>query len=110
MKLGDVLRIETSTSITGPIAVAQFRWADCTVANTVDEIPVYVDELENPVGFKGTRVSVLGLRDLSDWRRKNRVHEIARSLARLISPFEATSTFPVGILARRGRPHTRIRN
>lgn len=97
MKLGDILRIETSTSPSNRIAVAQFRWADCESARTVDEIPVFLDELENIEGFKGTRVSVLGLRDLPEWRRKGRISEITRSLARLISPFEATSTFPVGI-------------
>lgn len=97
MKLGDILRIETSTSPENPIAVAQFRWADCESARTVDEIPVFMDELANTERFKGTRVSVLGLRDLPEWRRKDRIVEITRSLARLISPFEATSTFPVGI-------------
>ena len=97
MKLGDILRIETSTSPTEPLAVAQFRWADCETARTVDQIPVFVDALPNNERFKGTRVSVLGLRDLPEWRRKDRIAEITRSLARLISPFEATSTFPVGI-------------
>lgn len=97
MKLGDVLRIETSTSPTGRLAVAEFRWADCESARTVDEIPVFIDSLPNEEQFKGTRVSVLGLRDLSEWRRKDRISEITRSLARLISPFEATSTFPVGV-------------
>jgi signal transduction histidine kinase len=97
MKLGDILRIETSTSPSTPLAVAQFRWADCESARTVDEIPVFLDELPNPERFKGTRVSVLGLRDLPEWRRKDRIGEITRSLARLISPFETTSTFPVGI-------------
>lgn len=97
MKLGDILRIETSTSPSTPLAVAQFRWADCESARTVDEIPVFIDELPNPEKFKGTRVSVLGLRDLPEWRRKDRISEITRSLARLISPFETTSTFPVGI-------------
>lgn len=97
MKLGDILRIESSFSPSEPIAVAQFRWADCFAARTVDEIPVFVDKLPNPKKFKGTRVSVLGLQDLPEWRRKDRIGEITRSLARLISPFEATSTFPVGI-------------
>ena len=97
MKLGDILRIETSTSPTRPLAVAQFRWTDCESARTVDQIPVFVDTLPNDECFKGTRVSVLGLRDLPEWRRKDRIVEITRSLARLISPFEATSTFPVGI-------------
>jgi signal transduction histidine kinase len=97
MKLGDILRIETSISASAPLAVAQFRWADCETARTVDEIPVFLDELPNPEKFKGTRVSVLGLRDLPEWRRKDRINEITRSLAKLISPFEATSTFPVGI-------------
>jgi len=97
MKLGDILRIETSTSPSTPIAVAQFRWADCETARTIDEIPVFLEELPNLDKFKGTRVSVLGLRDLPEWRRKDRIGEITRSLAKLISPFEATSTFPVGI-------------
>lgn len=97
MKLGDILRIETATAASNPISVAQFRWADCESAKTVDEIPVFLDELPNNEKFKGTRVSVLGLRDLAEWRRKDRISEITRSLARLISPFEATSTFPVGV-------------
>lgn len=97
MKLGDILRIETATSPAEPLAVAQFRWADCESARTVDQIPVFIDSLPNDERFKGTRVSVLGLRDLPEWRRKDRIAEITRSLARLISPFEATSTFQVGI-------------
>lgn len=97
MKLGDILRIETATSPTEPLSIAQFRWADCESARTVDQIPVFVDAVPNDGKFKGTRVSVLGLRDLPEWRRKDRIAEITRSLARLISPFEATSTFPVGI-------------
>ena len=97
MKLGDVLRIETATSPFCPLAIAQFRWADCDSAKTVDQIPVFTEEIPNVEKFKGTRVSVLGLHDLPEWRRKDRINEITRSLARLISPFEATSTFPVGI-------------
>lgn len=97
MKLGDILRIETSTAPDEPLAVAQFRWADCESARTVDQIPVFIDSVPNAERFKGTRVSVLGLRDLPEWRRQDRISEITRSLARLISPFEATSTFPVGI-------------
>ncbi|HYK50893.1 MAG TPA: ATP-binding protein, partial [Terriglobales bacterium] len=97
MKLGDILKIETATSPDAPLATAQFRWTDCEAADTVDQIPVFVREIENTERFKGTRVSVLGLRDLEEWRRKDRIHEITRSLAKLISPFEATSTFPVGI-------------
>lgn len=97
MKLGDILRIETSTSTSAPLSIAQFRWADCETARTVDEIPVFIDSIPNNGKFKGTRVSVFGLRDLPEWRRKDRVAEITKSLARLISPFEATSTFPVGI-------------
>ncbi|TAM83234.1 MAG: sensor histidine kinase [Candidimonas sp.] len=97
MKLGDILRIETATSASTTLAVAEFRWADCNAARTVDQIPVFIASLPNDTHFKGTRVSVLGLRDLPEWRRKDRVAEITRSLARLISPFEATSTFPVGI-------------
>lgn len=97
MKLGDILRIETATAASNTISVAQFRWADCESAKTIDEIPVFLDELPNNEKFKGTRVSVLGLRDLAEWRRKDRIIEITRSLARLISPFEATSTFPVGV-------------
>ena len=97
MKLGDILRIETSTGADQPVAIAQFRWTDCESASVVDEIPVFTDTRENIDKFKGTRVSILGLRDLDDWRRKDRIHEVTRSLARLISPFEVTSTFPVGI-------------
>lgn len=97
MKLGDILLIETATSANVPISTAQFRWTDCETAQTVDEIPVHVSEEPNGDGFKGTRVSVLGLRDINEWRRKDRIFDLTRSLAKLISPFETTSTFPVKI-------------
>lgn len=97
MKLGDILHIETATSPDGPLSTAQFRWTDCESAETVDQIPVFMNTIPNPDRFKGTRVSVFGLKDLTEWRRKGRIDEITRSLAKLISPFEATSTFPVGI-------------
>lgn len=98
MKLGDVLLVETATAPDEPLLSAQFRWTDCESAATVDQIPVSRGRQDNAHGFKGTRVSVLGLRDLGDWERKDRGAEIAASLAKLISPFEATSAFPVRVL------------
>jgi signal transduction histidine kinase len=95
MKLGDILLVESATSTLGEIASAWFRWADCESARTIDEIPVNLARRPNPTGFKGTRVSILGLHDLDEWKRKGRLNEITRSLARLISPFEAAATFPV---------------
>lgn len=97
MKLGDILRIETSTAPDQPIAMAQFRWTDCESADVVDDIPVFTQVLPNSDKFKGTRVSILGLRELVDWRRAGRINDLTRSLAKLISPFEVTSTFPVGV-------------
>ncbi len=97
MKLGDILRIETSTAPDLPLSIAQFRWTDCESADVVDDIPVFVESRANTEKFKGTRVSILGLRELGDWRRLNRINDVTRSLAKLISPFEVTSTFPVGI-------------
>jgi signal transduction histidine kinase len=97
MKLGDILRVETSTAPDQPISIAQFRWTDCYSAEVVDEVPVFIDIQANTNKFKGTRVSILGLRELSDWRRQDRINDVTRNLAKLISPFELTSTFPVGI-------------
>jgi signal transduction histidine kinase len=98
MKLGDILLIETATSAQSELWRAQFRWADCEIADTVDQIPVQIASAPNLDGFKGTRVSILGLNDMPEWRRPKRLNEITKSLAQLISPFEATSTFPVGIV------------
>ncbi len=97
MKLGDVLLVETATSPDLDLTTAQFRWEDCDSAATVDEVPVAFGSKTNTGRFKGTRVTVLGLNDIQEWRRPNRIHEIVASLAKLISPFEATSTFPVTI-------------
>ena len=97
MKLGDILLIETATAKDSPVATAQFRWADCETAETIDEIPVTLGTQPNTGGFKGTKVSVLGLHDVQEWVRPKKVDEITRSLARLISPFEGTSSFPVRI-------------
>ena len=66
MKLGDILLVETATSPDAEIASAQFRWRDCDTAATVDQIPVALARRPNIDGFKGTRVSVLGLRDLAE--------------------------------------------
>ena len=95
MKLGDILLVESATSPDAELASAQFRWRDCDTAATVDQIPVRLSRRKNTERFKGTRVSILGLKDISEWRRANRLEEIAASLARLVSPFEATTTFPV---------------
>lgn len=97
MKLGDVLRVESSPSKDQPIAHAHFRWADCEAAETVEQVPVFTRTVQNKDRFKGTKVSVLGLHDIPEWRRKGRLLEITRSLAKLVSPFEATSTFPVSV-------------
>lgn len=95
MKLGDVLLIETAKSESAPLGSAAFRWADCEVAATVDEIPVQIKMDENTQKFKGTRISVLGLKDIEQWKGPERSLAITKSLAKLISPFEAQSKFPV---------------
>src|SRR5262249_53452478 len=41
MKLGDILRIETATSPTRDLSIAQFRWGDCESAKTIEDIPVF---------------------------------------------------------------------
>lgn len=97
MKLGDVLEVESATSTDEPLTIARFRWQDCNGATTVDKVPVITESRENTGRFKGTRVNIYGLNDLPDWRRTKRLDEIARTLAKLVSPFEATSTFPVVI-------------
>lgn len=97
MKLGDILQIESAASSSSPLGIAAFRWADCEVAGTVDRIPVLLSREPNNARFKGTRVSVLGLKDIEQWLGSKRAIEITRSLARLISPFEAQSTFPVSV-------------
>jgi hypothetical protein len=98
MKLGDILSVESATAPSAPLASATFRWADCEVAGTVDQIPVRMDQdLPNTEKFKGTRVSVLGLRDIDQWGSARRALEITKSLARLVSPFEAKAKFPVTV-------------
>ncbi len=95
MKLGDILLVESATNASAPISSAAFRWADCDVADTVDEIPVRLTSQPNAVQFKGTKVSVLGLKNAEQWQGNKRALTITRSLARLISPFEAQAKFPV---------------
>ncbi|WP_244496779.1 ATP-binding protein [Methylobacterium indicum] len=97
MKLGDILLVETAVAKDAPKSTAQFRWADCEVAETIDRIPVTLDTVPNDDGLEGTRVSVLGLHDAGEWARATKVDELTRSLARLISPFEGTSNFPVTV-------------
>ncbi len=102
MKLGDILVVETATAADERLSTAQFRWADCGTAETVDEIPVKFGTLPNPSRFKGTRVSILGLNDLAHWRQPDRITNLTASLAKLVSPFEATSTFPVTVRSDKG--------
>lgn len=97
MKLGDILLVESSPAESSSITSAYFRWKDCETADTIDRIPVTLLTKKNKEQFRGTRVSVLGLHDLSSWRQPDRIFSITRSLAKLISPFEATSTFPVTV-------------
>ncbi|MFW1923960.1 sensor histidine kinase [Acinetobacter geminorum] len=97
MKLGDILLIESATSPENEIHSARFRWTDCEVAETIDKIPVLVEKRPNTERFKGTRVSILGLNDRNYWEKNTRIFELSQSLMKLISPFEATSSFPVAI-------------
>jgi len=98
MKLGDILLVESATAPDAELSYAWFRWGDCESAATVDEVPVAIGRSPNTEGFKGTRVSVLGLRDIAEWRRPARLAELTRSMARLISPFEVASAFPVSLV------------
>jgi signal transduction histidine kinase len=96
MKLGDILEVVTSTGEDQPLASAVFRWADCEDAETVDQIPVFVKaNLPNPDRFKGTRVSVYGLKNIGQWA--NGAAALKLSLATLVSPFEAKAQFPVTV-------------
>ncbi|OUL98269.1 sensor histidine kinase [Variovorax sp. JS1663] len=96
MKLGDILKVETSTGEDQPLASAVFRWADCEKAETIDQIPVFVEtDLPNPDRFKGTRVSVYGLKNVGQWA--NGAAALKLSLATLVSPFEAKAQFPVTV-------------
>ncbi len=96
MKLGDILKVETSTGADQPLATAVFRWADCESAETVDQIPVFVKtDRPNPDRFKGTRVSIYGLKDVGQWA--NGARALKLSLASLVSPFEAKAKFPVTV-------------
>lgn len=97
MKLGDILLVESSPSESLVLSSAQFRWKDCETAETIDQIPVFSKSIDNEDSFKGTKVSVLGLKDLHEWRRDSKIFQITKSLAKLISPFEVTSTFPVTV-------------
>jgi signal transduction histidine kinase len=103
MRIGDVLLLETATDEAAPITSAFFRWSDCDVADTLDQIPVSVDQNPNLVRFKGTRVTVLGLRDLEKWRAATVDQSLINSLSRMISPFEAQATFQVSVVSS-GRP------
>lgn len=97
MKLGDILVIESATSGDSDIHFARFRWQDCETAETIDKIPVVTGSRPNVDKFKGTKVSILGLNDITYWKKNTRIYELSQSLMKLISPFEATSTFPVSI-------------
>nr|WP_241094027.1 ATP-binding protein [Xanthomonas bonasiae] len=105
MKLGDILQVESAISPESVIAVARFRWRDCDSAESVDQVPVDSFTRPNKERLKGTRVSVMGLNDLFHWRKQGRIDEIAQSLAKLVSPFEATTTFPV-VITLDGREHS----
>jgi signal transduction histidine kinase len=96
MKLGDILEVVTSTGKDQPLASATFRWADCENAATIDQIPVFVQtDIPNPERFKGTRVSVYGLKNIGQWA--NGAAALKLSLASLVSPFEAKAQFPVTV-------------
>lgn len=97
MKIGDILHVESAQSPTSEVAHAHFRWKDCEIAESIDLVPVVIGNAPNVEGLKGTRVSVLGLHDLPNWRQPDRPDKLMASLAGLISPFESTSTFPVSL-------------
>ena len=97
MRLGDILYLKSAQAGSDKINIAWFRWADCDGAETLDRIPVEVEEEPNRDGFRGTEVRVLGLEDIAAWRDRKRAERVAFSIASIVSPFEAIETFPVSV-------------
>lgn len=97
MRLGDILLLRSAQEGSPIVNTAWFRWKDCDGAETLDTIPVQVDEEPNTEGLKGTEVIVLGLNDIAEWRDESRASEIAFSIAAIVSPFESIKTFPVSV-------------
>jgi signal transduction histidine kinase len=97
MRLGDILRLKSAKTGSSKVNMAWFRWKDCDGAETLERIPVEVEEFQNTEGFSGTEVEILGVNDLAEWRNSERAAKIAYSIASIVSPFESVETFPVSV-------------
>ncbi len=96
MKLGAVLRIETQieTAVTG--TDVSFSWEDCISGRTLGDVPVIMKDAPKTKP-KGTKLTVIGLKDLAYWQSSLERTRLERQLSTLISPFATFENFRVDI-------------
>lgn len=93
MKLGSVLRLNTSTDKDTPSLFVQLNWDEFRSGTTLDNIQVLLSQGE--IREVGTKLEIIGLTDLDKWKSTESRRELQTKLSSLISPFEIDENFKV---------------
>lgn len=93
MKLGSILRLNTSTNKDTSSLFIQLNWDEFRSGITLDDISIL--ESQGKARNVGTKLEIIGLRDLDKWKSAEARTELQTKLSSLISPFKIDESFKV---------------
>tara|TARA_R110001592_G_scaffold15313_6_gene66949 strand:+ start:2464 stop:4929 length:2466 start_codon:yes stop_codon:yes gene_type:complete len=100
MKLGKIIRLETSIAGEKETRSLWFSWDDFTEQRELSQVPVH-SEIPIPKSnseTKGSKITIIGLKELSNWRQESFVsRDLVRNLSNLVSPFLEKQNFFISI-------------
>lgn len=100
MKLGKIIRLDTSIEGETKKRGIWFSWEDFTVEKELGDVPVHIIEPEHQeiANEKGSMVSVVGLDELAEWEKQSTVStDLVSKLSELVSPFLEEKGFSISI-------------
>lgn len=100
MKLGKIIRLDTSIEGELKKRGLWFSWDDFTVDKELGDVPVHIVGVEDqtPAVSKGSLISIVGLEELGEWNKPSTISkELVSRLSELVSPFLEEKGFSIGI-------------
>lgn len=98
MRLGQFLRITTAVKDSTEKHQVSIWLSDFRGGSLLEDIFVELETLPNPEGRQGTKVEILGLNNLDEWKTLARRQAVHTKLSTLLNPYEIQKSFPVSII------------
>lgn len=100
MKLGKIIRLDTSIEGENKKRGVWFSWNDFTVDKELENVPVRTIEPQQQISAKtkGSIISIIGLEELAEWSKPSTISkDLVSKLSELVSPFLEEQGFSISI-------------